>query len=576
MKRKQTIKRKLLFIYLSILISMVGINALITYAGKTSIKKYEEMTSSLIMEQNLKNQTEATFNTYSEMMINYTDEAKATYQAELHKLNNLLQEIGNKIEFEESIITYKGVVNTVERLQNEFQQGEQKLEQNRLTIEAKQHLNKAREIVEFIDENTNELISKELNYTEQMQKEIKQKFEFQFYLQLILFGLIIIGSTWLIIRFANHTKKRLKMIERAAKQLENGNLQHTSIENLIKGSDEIAGLAISFETMKKSITEMIMQMKTSGNEIQHASQHLSHMMDRSSEVNDTIVNSVYLVSETANEQCNLVDSSVENIDSSLQTIQKISQYSQEMMHGANILNEETINGQRIVHAMISSSMEVNDFLTHFKELILDLNKRSNEITQIIELITTVSRQTNLLSLNAAIEAERSGAAGRGFAVVAKEIRKLAEQTNEASNKIGTIISGIQTDVDEVNTRVTGEMSHIVEERNELDTSTQEAFVTMSTHSNQLKEKIHQVNERILSLEKELTSLNGGMQQLSEMSTALAVDSQQSSAATEEHAHSIGEVNKEVMRLKQLGIDNEELIQHFDVLDEDNKEEEGKI
>ena len=78
-----------------------------------------------------------------------------------------------------------------------------------------------------------------------------------------------------------------------------------------------------------------------------------------------------------------------------------------------------------------------------------MNTRSNEVGQIIEIITAISDQINLLALNAAIEAARAGEAGKGFSVVADEVRKLAEQSASSAHQISTLVREIQNDSQEI-------------------------------------------------------------------------------------------------------------------------------
>ena len=104
-----------------------------------------------------------------------------------------------------------------------------------------------------------------------------------------------------------------------------------------------------------------------------------------------------------------------------------------------------MEGAQAVEQVMQTVHAVTENADKLKERMMELDKQTEGIGTIIGVINDIADQTNLLALNAAIEAARAGEAGRGFAVVADEVRKLAEKTMEATKEVGTVISGIQNE-----------------------------------------------------------------------------------------------------------------------------------
>ena len=237
---------------------------------------------------------------------------------------------------------------------------------------------------------------------------------------------LILIATYLFMSFYVGTMSTLKNINQAAHQLADGEL---GVRIPANSKDEINEIVESFNLVAESFSHLVGQVASTTNQVASAAEELSVI------TGETTTGIIKQTSST-----DLVATSISEMSSS---IQEVARHATSAADASTTAYEETSTGQSVVNNAVSSINTLSNEISNATEVIKQLEANSEEIGSILDVIRGIAEQTNLLALNAAIEAARAGEQGRGFAVVADEVRTLARRTQESTEQIHSMIERLQ-------------------------------------------------------------------------------------------------------------------------------------
>lgn len=205
---------------------------------------------------------------------------------------------------------------------------------------------------------------------------------------------------------------------------------------------------VSFQNMLAGLRKSVIKTLTIAESVSSSSQQLSGSAQQINSTTQEIAATVQQIAKGSQEQAQQVEETTRVMEQMSITVEGIANNSHASAKTSIQAAEDAEKGNEAVQAAVTKMNKIHDVVLESAKTVQLLGKRSEEIGEIVNVITNIADQTNLLALNAAIEAARAGEAGRGFAVVAEEVRKLAEGSAKAASQISELINSIQKETSE--------------------------------------------------------------------------------------------------------------------------------
>lgn len=376
----------------------------------------------------------------------------------------------------------------------------------------------------------------------------------------ILLAIVGIG---VLIFFIRRRFKPLENINIQAQKISNGDLRVEDIKVNSHKKDEISAIAISFNTMAANLKDVINRVSIDSQQVAASAEQLAASADSMNNASEHISNTIQEVAAGTEKQ-------VREVDETNRTVQGMEQYAKQIFVNSNSVAEranDTSNkakmGNEAMQTVIRQMNTINYTFLETSKLIEELGKHSNEIGAISKVINDIADQTNLLALNAAIEAARAGEQGKGFAVVADEVRKLAEQSSQSANQITNLIQKIQSETgNAVSSMKTA--TEDVENGIKLVDQTGKTFEDIKGSIDEVSGQITEVSASVEQLTQGMEQMAAVMNLVKEVAEQTDFGTQNVSAATEEQLASMQEIFASAASLTKMAEDLMMLISRFKV------------
>ncbi|MFS0553569.1 methyl-accepting chemotaxis protein [Brevibacillus sp. 179-C9.3 HS] len=371
-----------------------------------------------------------------------------------------------------------------------------------------------------------------------------------------LFGLLIMIAV--IYYFSKYLTKQIDRANQLAHALSNGDFT-ASMD--IKTSDEMGVMANRFNSMTATLRETLGQVSFNAQQVAATSEQLMASSEQTSKATEQIAESVQEIAYGTEQQ---VDATVQGYD----VINEIAVHIEAMEKGIEDVNLSTqeanrqaTEGNQMAVKTVEHMDVIHSQMAKTSTIVNGLGIRSQEIGEMISLITTIANQTNLLALNAAIEAARAGEQGRGFAVVADEVRKLAEQSSSAAEQVSNIVTVIQQDTGSAIAAM-NHGSSILGEGMTLVRSTGNAFDQITSSTAGLLVRMNEVTAEMSKISLQMQTIVSSITHITQIAEQSAGNSQTVAAAAEEQNASMEEISSAATMLAKMAEELNDAVRSF--------------
>ena len=378
----------------------------------------------------------------------------------------------------------------------------------------------------------------------------------------IKFAVLFITLLALVFIFTRRFVKPITQLSQISEKMAGGDF-NIDFGDTAKSGDEVGILKHSMNNMAENLKSLLQEVSKSSNLLLDSSKSLNESTTQSAQSAEEIAATISNVANDTQDQ-------MQSVGKMSASVAQMGEGVKEVAHNSALVSKRSLetyevaqNGNQAVAEAIEQMKSIAAATKQTEESIKKLGVMSEEINEIVELISAIAGQTNLLALNAAIEAARAGEAGRGFAVVAEEVRKLAEESRQAAEKISDEIGKVQRETENAVKMMSVGVAES-EKGISVINKNGDMFREISNNVNELTSQIQNITDTSKKMETYSLTVEGAVKELTELCEKTAQAAQNISLAADSQSEIVEEVAGSSKDLSLIANDLEQQVKKFSV------------
>ncbi|RDW16986.1 methyl-accepting chemotaxis protein [Oceanobacillus arenosus] len=380
-----------------------------------------------------------------------------------------------------------------------------------------------------------------------------------FYITLIVSGLILILGIFIAVFTSMKITKPIKLLMNRMNSVAQGDLSGEMLE--VESADEVGQLTVAtnemvlknrnllskISTVSENVSSEGEELTIAANEVKAGSDQVAITMQELATGSETQANS-------ASDLASIMANFTEKVAEANNKGQSINKYSNKVL-------EMTNEGRNLMEGSQRQMGSIDQLVKDAVQNVQGLDEQSKQISKLVSVIQEIADQTNLLALNAAIEAARAGEHGKGFAVVADEVRKLAEQVSVSVTDITGIVTAIQTEASKIAGSLRGGYKEVEEGTKQIQT-TGMTLNEISKSVTKMVEDINTISGNLTEIVDNTQEMNGSIEEIASVSEESAAGVEEIAASTEQTSSSMDEVAATSVQLARAAEELDGLVKQF--------------
>ncbi|WP_256757685.1 methyl-accepting chemotaxis protein [Cohnella sp. WQ 127256] len=553
-----SLRVKFITSFVVIIIVLSSVSLLTYYQMKTSMNKLDSMvqlslTASLITENSV-----IVGETLRQYMIFQSLEDKKSVDRGLISIKSSVEELKQIVTDEKGLTALDAVVAISKSYALKVTETSKLIDNDDLTSASVTNV-EAVKIAGFLNTGVSDFLNDELNYQKTTKEKLNKQAERTKHLIFLTIGLVSAISLCGTVFFSTKIANTIALLVRRSESIANKNLKLESLD--VKTKDELAVLGNSFNTLTDNLREFVCETNKSSLEVTITAETLKLNVELSSKAVEQISIVLNEVSEGAMDQLSKSRKTREIVEKLYQSNKEMLQFVKNVLQASEDANQAAIVGNKQMNCLTQQIEIIEKKILETQASSEKLQNKTRQIREIVTVISEMAKQTNILALNAGIEAARARNEGKGFAVVAQEIKKLAESSSMSALKINEILQEIQSESQNVALSMRNGVSEI-EEGAQMAEASRQAFTDIAEKSSEVERQNRIVTRGIEDMVQEFNAVEEMSKNITSIIEKSSDGYREVAASIEEQTAGLQEITASAYQLSDMSDKLQKIVVQF--------------